>query len=209
LRLPFAALAICLIAAASGCSVLAPQPDTSRFFVLTPLAATDHAAAPSPRVIRTLGLGPISFPSYLDRSEVVTRVTPNQVKISNTDFWAAPPEDMFTHVLSENLANLLGTEQILLYPWYRTFRPDYAVAVDVDRFESNGTTALLRARWTIRRTREDRLVYTGKAAISEPAASAEPEAQASALSRTLNELSEKIAASIRTLPEDRGKSDRS
>ena len=197
----FAILTIGLAAAATGCSVLAPQPDTSRFFVLTAAAESSQSPAAASNRLRplALGLGPISFPAYLDRRPMVTRIAPNQLKISDTNFWAAPPKEMVTRVLAQNLVTRLGASQVLPYPWYRTSQLDYAIAVDLDRFESDGTNALLVARWTISKPPDSRALYTGAATITRPAASTDPQAVAAALSQALDSLSQQIAASIRKL----------
>ena len=79
--------------AAAGLAALAlggcfsPQPDPSKFFVLAPVAtggansiASAGLAASSST---TIGLGPIKLPQYLDRDEVVTRVGPNRLELSD------------------------------------------------------------------------------------------------------------------------------
>ena len=77
-------LSACVIAA--GCSPLAPQPDRSKFFILTPIA--DGSASVSTPVGATssspltIGVGPIDFPDYLRRLEVVTRSSPSQLDLS-------------------------------------------------------------------------------------------------------------------------------
>lgn len=73
--------------ALAGCSaisnaILAPQPDITKFYLLTPTAdtaAAAPAAAPSVGGDFAIGLGPIKLPPYLDRQEVVTRAAPNRL----------------------------------------------------------------------------------------------------------------------------------
>ncbi len=53
-------------AMAAGCSVLSPQPDRSKFFILTPIsdsaATAAKPASTSPDSQLTIGVGPVDFP---------------------------------------------------------------------------------------------------------------------------------------------------
>ena len=87
-----AALIVCF--STIGCSVLAPQPDRSRFFNLAAMSAIsgdrDAAYAPSAAAPAVMyGLGPIELPAYLDRNELATRVSPTEVTYSTTERWAS------------------------------------------------------------------------------------------------------------------------
>jgi len=108
--------AMCI--AAAGCSPLAPRPNYSKFFILTPLAddASPAATAASTTARQlAVGIGPIDFPDYLRRAQVVTRSAPNEIELSAVDRWGEPLDKNFDRVLSENLAKLLKTYRCLLY----------------------------------------------------------------------------------------------
>ena len=126
----------------SACSIMAPQPDNTKFFVLTSTAgASSGSAAPatggsSPSNL-VIGVGPIKLPQYLRRPEVVTRTSPSELTLSDTDRWAEPLDSAFVRVLSENLSQLLGTQQVVTFPWYNSSQIDYAVQVNVMRFETD------------------------------------------------------------------------
>jgi uncharacterized lipoprotein YmbA len=143
-----AVLGACAITA--GCSVLSPQPDRSRFYILTPVPEGNSVRTdPNPRL--TLGVGPVEFPDYLRRLPVVTRVEPDRIELSEEKRWAEPLDKNFTHVLSENLATLLDTQRIEKYPWPLATKIDYQIEVDVQRFETTSDgQAQLVARWAIR-----------------------------------------------------------
>ena len=72
-----------------------------------------------------LGIGPIKFPGYLDRQEIVVRSAQNRLMFLSTDRWAEPLQENFSRVLSENLALLLDTDLIIIYPWSPANRPRY------------------------------------------------------------------------------------
>src|SRR5271167_596118 len=75
----------------------------------------------------SIGVGPIDFPDYLRRQEVVTRTAPNRIDVSQANRWAGPIDKNFTRVLSENLAALLSTQRVENYPWSRSTLVDYQV----------------------------------------------------------------------------------
>src|SRR5579864_4175226 len=138
--------------ATSGC--FSPQLDPSKFFVLAPAgAAAANSIAPaglSPSSSPTIGLGPIKLPEYLDRDEVVTRVGPNRLELSNQDRWAEPLDNNFKQVIAQDLTQSLGTHSITFYPWPGTTRVDYQVRIDVYRFETDpATKANLVAHWQL------------------------------------------------------------
>ncbi len=183
-----------------GCSLLAPRADPSRFFVLSPLrhSGVDEARE-APEGI-SLGLGPITVPAYLDRAQMVTRVGPNQVEFSESNRWAEPLETNFTRVLAQNLKVLLRTDDVVVYPWLASQQPDYAVRIDVLRFECDGDgNAQLSARWTIKDGQGKQLLDTRDANLSERALSTGAEGSVAALSAMLGDLSREIAAAVSSL----------
>lgn len=186
----------------SGCTVLAPRPDRSRFFVLTAAADSGGSALPTSRKSKlTIGLGPIGFPAYLERPEMVTRVSPNHLDLSEQNRWAEPLKTNFTTVLSEDLSADLAGARMVKYPWYATTHLDYQVKVSVDRFESTGHgNARLVARWEICSPDGARVLVASNSNIVEPSASAGASAKAAALSQTVAKLGRQIARALKALP---------
>ncbi len=183
----------------SSCGLLKPLPDKSKFFLLTPISQSNAASSAGQDNTGglTLGLGPIKFPAYLDRSEVVTRVEPNQLKMSENDHWAEPLKTNFTRVLSQNLSALLGGPQIVNFPWYSSSRIDYQIAIDVERFESDAEGyAVFIAQWSVKDPATKKVMDRGDGNLTAPFAGGEEQA-AAALSRTLSNFSRQIATAIR------------
>jgi uncharacterized protein len=194
------ALAACVFVA--GCSPLAPQPDHSKFFILTPLADTSTTpatavgtAASSPL---TIGIGPIDFPDYLRRLEVVTRTSPNQLDLSAEKRWGEPLDKNFARVFSENISELLNTQQIEKYPWPIRTHIDYQIAIDVQRFEtsSDGQSELI-ARWIIK-DGAGKDLYASETRAGAPVGPGDT-GPSVALSSDLATLSREIAARITQL----------
>jgi uncharacterized protein len=197
------AAAVLCVLAAGGC--FSPQPDPSKFFVLAPApAAAANSIAPagiSASSTPTIGLGPIKLPEYLDRDEVVTRVGPNGLELSDKDRWAEPLSDNFRQVLAQDLTQSLGTHSIMFFPWVGTTRIDYLVRIDVYRFETDpNANAQLVAHWQVL-DGSGKLLYAGDSNLSEQAQPGEP--VAAALSRTVEGLARQIASAIQSLPRHR------
>ena len=98
--------ALAITSAASCGSLLAPQPDRSRFFVLSASAdgASERASTAALGVSNlSVGVGPVRIPDYLQRPGIATRVSPTQVEYSQVNQWAESLEECFPRVLAQDL----------------------------------------------------------------------------------------------------------
>jgi uncharacterized lipoprotein YmbA len=201
------ACTICAIAIAlalAGCGpVLAPQPDPSKFYLLTPAAdppSTQTAAVQGSGGGYTLGLGPVKLPAYLDRPQVVTRTSPNQLDVSKTDRWGESLQNNFTSVLTRDLTAQLGTQQIVVFPWYSTTHIDLQVQVEVYRFETDAQgNAQLSAKWTVHDGTGKNILYSAESNLTQPSKPGNTADAAAALSRTVNDMSREIANMVQQL----------
>jgi len=167
-----------------------------------------------------IGVGPITLPKYLDRPQMVTGVSGNQLTQANFDQWGGELNDNMTRVLASNLANLLGTDRVSLYPWKDQAPVDYQVTMDVTEFEQDADGAtVLSAFWSIVNPKDGsiltmrRTTYrdagggsasstdapSASAAPSTPAAGDPYDAMAASMSRDLAALSRDVAAEITSL----------
>lgn len=197
---------VSVAAVAAGCSVLAPQPDRSQFVMLTSTAGggpkTPVSYAVDPRL--SIAVGPVDLPGYLRRPEVVTRDTSNRITLSENKLWAEPLGSNFQRVLAENLSQLLGTQRVMLFPWYATGRPEFQVTVQVERFDiTSGGRSELTARWAIKNGRSGKDLYVTKFTTTSIVGKDDP-GGAEALSRDLGAFSREIAARIAELSREAG-----
>lgn len=172
-----------------------------------------HPERPRRRVDRTtgrptedgtaVGLGPIRLPEYLDRPQIVTRMSPNEVRFAEFERWAAPLAGSFSSALAENLSTLLGTDRIALHPWKATTSIDCRVEIEVSRFDGKpGDSVLLESRWIVFSEDRERVLSTKTSSIREPVSGKGYEALVAAQSRALAALGREIAEAIRSLPQD-------
>src|ERR1700683_5174520 len=187
-RIAMAFLAAAVLAGCSISSVLEPRKDTSQFFVLT---ATDSATRGVPITYSSgeshkeiaIGLGPVKFPAYLEREEMVTRSAPNQIDISAINRWAEPLDKNFLTVLGQNLTTLLGA-QVKTFPWYRPANLDYQIALDITQFDTDSKgAATIVGRWEIEDPDTGEILDAGDITLNDQAQSGET--NAAALSRAV------------------------
>jgi uncharacterized lipoprotein YmbA len=144
-----------------------------------------------------IGIGPVQFPKYLDRPQIVTRSSRNQIDIGDFDQWAEPLKNNFTNVIAENLSILIPRERIVVFPWSRSTPIGHQVLIDVTRFEGElGGDSLLTARWRILGKDRKRVLSRRTSNFSETSNGSGFKGTVSALNRTLEELSREIAAAL-------------
>jgi uncharacterized lipoprotein YmbA len=188
---------VALVASLLALGACASTP--SRFYILNTLPASETiptaAAARGP----VIGVGPITFPKYLDRPQLVTRASRNQLTLGEFDRWAEPLQENFSRVLVENLALLIPTEHILLNPWPGSATPDYQVSMEVRHFDGwLGGESTLLARWSIL-DRGERELVSRKVHLNVPTGGRDYEAMVAAMNQMLEALSRDIAAAIQRL----------
>ena len=182
---------------ASGCAGAMKSPP-SKFYMLSGLQASGAADAVAEDLSDVrIGMDSINFPAYLDRQQIVSRISPSEVRLAEFDRWAEPLKINFVEVFRENLAVLLHTEFIIMHPWTRTANIDFRIVANVSRFDARpGADATLIARWAIFRESDGEILLIQKSVITAPTGSADVKAMVKTLSRTLADFSREVATTI-------------
>ncbi len=142
----------------------------------------------------SLGLGPISFPKYLDRPHIVTRISSHEIDLAEFHKWAEPLKDNVTNVLDENLSALLSTDRIVPYPWKRSNPPDYQLSLDVIQLDGKKhQEAVLKVRWTLVGNKGKIILQKRTSQFSEIVRGPDYEDLVEAMSRMLVTFSQEIA----------------
>jgi uncharacterized lipoprotein YmbA len=190
-----------LIAGCSLTSALDPRKDQSQFYVLTPIDAATrgvpitYSGAEGRREL-AIGLGPVKFPAYLGRPEIITRSSPNKLDLSDVNRWAEPLDKNFASVLGQNLTTLLGAH-VTTFPWYRPTTLDYQTVLDITQFDTDSRgTAQIIGRWDIKDPNTGDVLQSGEFNVSDAAQSGET--PAATLSRAIGDASVQLADAIRT-----------
>ena len=173
----------------------------SNFYVLSALPESETAAKTvGNENALAIGIGPITLPIYLDRSQIVTRIDRNELKMDEFNRWAEPLKENFFRVLAENLSVLLNTVDVSIYP-RRILRPvDYQVPIDVTRFDVTADgQALLIAYWAILGQDGRKILLKKKSILRADTASMNYKDMVATQNQVLSELSRAIAAEIKKL----------
>jgi len=183
----------------SGCIALEPKADPSRFFTLTPLSQVEQSrpqGQSNPGGV-SVGVGPVRLPGYLDRQQLVTRVSQNRFQVAENDRWAEPLAENFTRVLRQNLSALVPTARLVPHPWRPNERPEYQLEIDVLRFEANvGGNVDLVVRWLVRETATKQSAVVKQTQVTPAVKGSSAEAAVAAMSEALGELSQEIAQAV-------------
>jgi len=184
----------------AGCALLEPRHDPSRYYTLS-------AREARPALTREAGpsvvVGPVTFPTYLDRNEVAVRVSPSELKYEVAERWAEPLVQNFTRVLVEDLGTALGSERVAALASSTAVTPDFWVEVVVVRFEAGiDGSAQLTARWAVRNAAR-KIVRVRQSQHARQAAAATTEGGVKALSAALGDLADEIATVLREIQAER------
>jgi len=181
----------------AGCASSKP----ARFYTLAASgpSETKSLSDPSSHDL-AIGIGPIVFPEYLDRPQIVTRAGRNELKIAEFHRWAGSLQDEFCRALAENLSALLSTDRVSIYPW-KSFVPiDYQVDLYVTRFDGEiGGNIILSSRLSILGGKGKKVLLSKKSTFSESAEDESYESLVAAQNRALAHLSVEIVKAIISL----------
>ena len=182
----------------TGCAKTKP----SNFYLLSPIAnpsAETNSAVGANRV--ALAIGPVKLPKHINRAQMVTYASPNKIKLDEFNRWGEPLADNFARVLGDNLAILVPTQRIVIYPWRGGTPFEYQVTVEVSSFAVKPTSeAVLVARWAIFSKQGERVTMSWRSRFAEKVAAPGFESAAAALSKLVAALSRDIATAVKKLP---------
>jgi uncharacterized lipoprotein YmbA len=192
----FAAILVLL----GGC---ASSPPAS-FYTLTAMRAPPESGGP-PNAALGVGLGPVTFPQFLDRPQIVTRDAGNRLSIDEFQRWGGTIQDDFLRVWIENMSTLLGTTSVFAFPNEVRYPLVFRVTADVLAFEGTSDgQAELRIRWMVLDHQNDQILRVEESryqrSVTEPG---DENALVAALSELLGDFSRDVAATLRAQPQPR------
>lgn len=144
-------LSACALAVCAGCASSRP----SRFFVLPmppEMSTDDEVNLSDPRY--RVGILPVELSAYLDRPQIVTRISEEEISVDEFNRWAAPLADGIAEAMSRRMLTKLPDTDIDIRPWPDSKRFDYQVDVAIGRLDGTpGISSRLDAEWTVIRGR--------------------------------------------------------
>ncbi|MCX5875613.1 MAG: PqiC family protein [Deltaproteobacteria bacterium] len=179
----------------TGCARTSP---VSYYQLSAQEAARNAPATEAGRMV--LGIGPVRLPEYLDRPQIVARLSANRLQLADSHRWAEPLSENIPRVVGENLSAMLGTERILLHPWPTSRATDYQLLVEVLHFENESDgAARLVALWSVKGKDGAIVLPERRSSLLVPARNQDQEGQVGALNVALGSLCREIAQELRPL----------
>ena len=171
---------------------------TTKFYMLSPLARpVVETQDEKGQKCKTIGVGPLHLPAYLDRPQIVTRVNPNEIKLAEFDNWAEPLKDSVNRVLVENLTRLLCTEAVVIFPWKKSSHIDYQIDIKIVWMDGKlGEKAILVSQWAVIDAFDKSVLLTKTSQYTESITDTGYSALVAAHSRLIAALSQDIANAI-------------
>ena len=184
--------ALLLVVLLTGC-VGAPS---LQFYVLEPLSQPSATNIETAKKY-TIGIGPISVPTLLERKQIVTRASDNTVQIAEFQQWASLLQDNLLQTLTRNLSTLQPNNIVRVYPWSIHGTVDLQVIVDIIRFDATpGESANLDANWTIKNETTHTVLNSGHTVINRSITDSSYPGTVHALSKILGEFSQELSLAL-------------
>ena len=192
-------LLLCCVLLLTGC-IGRKSPEVTYYSLLT-MEQLDEVQAIASHPEIKLGVGPITIPESLKRSQIATRQHGNQYAFDEFNRWAGVLEKDLTSVLGDNLGVLLGVEKVGYFPWMHHFKPTYRIEVVIVRLDGAlDGEAVLSARWAVSDTDGNEFLAGGKSDYRQSLDDASYAALIKAESQLIASLSREIAEIIAALP---------
>jgi uncharacterized lipoprotein YmbA len=181
----------------NGCGTTPP----SKFYTLEAMSGSETTQTTTEKRSNLhIGIGPVQFAEYLQRSQIVTRTNSAEVSLAESHRWAEPLNNNFSRILAENLSILIGTDKISLHPSRNWSDIDYQVVINVWQFDASkqGKVTLV-ANWSIRGKGGSELLTMKKSTFSTNLENTTSYTDiVRAQSKTVEMLSSEIAGVIQT-----------
>jgi len=146
-----------------------------------------------------IGLGPMAFPKYLNRPQILVRQSPNRIEVSEFNRWASPFQGEFLRVLAKNISILLPMSRVAVYPWKDKFSPTHHIKLNVEQFDGQFKDhVILDVTWSLTLQKDTNEPVVINSLIREPLPTENYEALVATKSRAIAALSQEIAEAIKT-----------
>lgn len=195
--LPVLSILLLAVATFAGCA-----SRTADFYTLSAEAAQDSSRAAS---TLSVVVGAATVPELIDRPQIVVRGGTNQVDIDEFSRWAEPLKNQIPRVIAADLAQLLNSRRVSVYPDAGNAASAYRVRASVERFDAlPGEAVIVDVVWTVLPPGKGAPI-SGRSTVREPvngnsaggASAAGAGLLVAAWSRALAGVSRDIAAAIR------------
>ncbi len=188
-------MAALVVMLASGCA--GKSPPVAFYTLGTDMPAVQPESAGTACSEKGIGIGPVTWPRYLDQPRIVTRSGPNTMDFNEFHRWAGSLQDDFERVMKKNLSGLLQSSNVADFRLTRRFRPDYRIELDVRQFDGQfGGAVILDVGWILVSQKTGKALGLYDSVITRQMSGRSYEALVHASSMAIAELSGEIAAEL-------------
>jgi len=138
----------------SGCS------SKLNFYQLHPESSKkeNHAKRKQNTII---GIAEVEVAEYLQKPELVTRMSSNRIMVHDKDLWAGSFAKNIQSVIMHNISALLPYYTFLSYPWEEPVNDRYRIYVTIDRFDGYlSGSVTLQGRWSLVNKEKNTVLYS-------------------------------------------------
>lgn len=184
-----------LLLALQGCVSSGPK---TQYYSLFP---ADHSATHSDSGFdRSIGIGPIDLPEYINHPGIVSLTGSNRISVSGYNAWAGDLAENVSRVIASNLSSQLGAGNVSAFPWDNRVRPDHQIRITFQEFAgARGGAVKLKAKWTVLDKKGNKVILTGVEDLEEQTPSSSYNDYVAALNRLVNNFSNQLAREIKTI----------
>lgn len=170
------------------------------YYTLQPSTLTPIMAASKTAVI---GVGPVILPDYLDRSVLVTRISPNQLHLHQGHHWAGSLRDEILRVVSANLKSACPNVTVLPHPWPGSNPPTVRFRLSILSFEGRpGGDVDLKVAWYVEDMRTNQASLRRETHLRRNVKGDDLEAYAAAMGQALAGLTQEMAKDVAAMAEE-------
>lgn len=145
----------------------------------------------------SLGIGPVTIAPYLDRPQLVSRLSGNELRVDEFRLWAEPLKANISGVIQENLSVLTDAGHVYSYPIKRATSIDYQISLNVLRFDADAAGSVtLKSVWRIVEPDSHQGLMERRSTIVQPSSSTVIADVVDAMSMALAELSKEMAQAL-------------
>jgi len=153
-------LVFAIAVSTAACSV----SKSTNYYVLT--ANSDTPAVQVSTVFEdqpSLGVGPVSVPEYLQRSQIVYSMMGNQLTVSSANQWSEPLNSAIVRVVTSNLSRLTPAVSIRPFPWRSDSKPEMVVRIALTELNRRAAEeAKLVADWVLVDTESKQVIHRAR-----------------------------------------------
>ncbi|MDX8409389.1 MAG: PqiC family protein [Mariprofundales bacterium] len=183
------ALALCALLLLAACG-----STPTHYYILT---AGEAVVSASNDATLSVEVNELRLPQYLDRPQIVTHSSDNQLELAEHDQWGGHLRDNMMRLLAKNLGTALGTTKIIISPYRPSEAATVRVMIEVIRFERMADKQVqLDAQWRLIDGTSNRSLSTKISHLRDDKKSADMAQTVSAMSRIYSRFSNEIAGEI-------------